>query len=205
MSRRGVVVTCVYGAEDDASILKEVCDAFDLDLVAYDKLNACARMPCGVTCFPLENTGREQGAYVRYVLDHYDDLPDTIYFVPTPLDKHDRLRRFLALLDDDSGRSGCEPWTLGGLDEFVIGFHDGRSLVPADVRPFRAWYDAFVGPWVPWDPAAPGPAYNGVMRSSRARILAKPRAVYVALAAQLGAACDTEVGHYMERAMGAVF
>jgi hypothetical protein len=201
----GVVVTSVYGAEDDVAILREVCEAAGLDLVVYDKLNACARVlgDRRVRCIPLANVGREQGTFVRYVLDHYDRLPDTVYFVPTPLDKHDRLRRFMALLA--SGKTGCEDWTLSGLDDFTIGFHDGRDLVPAAVRPFRAWYDAFVGPWVPWDPAGPGPAYNGVMRTSRARILARPRAMYEALASQLAVHTDTEVAHYMERAMGAVF
>ena len=195
--------TAVYGVEDDVSTLKEICDAAGLDLVAYDKLNSCAGVPGGVRCVPLPNTGREQGTFVRYVLDAYDALPDTVYFVPTPLDKHGRLRRFLALLDSD--KTGCEPWTLGGLDDFTIDFHDGRHLAPAAVRPFRAWYDAFVGPWVPWDSSGAGPAYNGVMRTSRARILARPRAMYAALAEQLAVHVDTEVAHYMERAMGAVF
>lgn len=202
---RDAVVTTVYGDEGGVAILREVCEAAGLDLVVYDKLNACAGVlgDRRVRCVPLPNTGREQGSFVRYVLDHYDRLPDTVYFVPTPLDKHDRLRRFMALLA--SGKTGCEDWTLSGLDDFTIGFHDGRELVPAAVRPFRAWYDAFVGPWVPWDPAGPGPAYNGVMRTSRARILARPRAMYEALAAQLAVHADTEVAHYMERAMGAVF
>lgn len=160
-------------------------------------------MPEGVTvCRSLPNTGREQGAFVRYVLDFYDALPDTIYFVPTPLDKHDRLRRFLKMLDCPRA-TGCE--VLDGLDNFEIQYHDGRHLVPADVRPFKKWYDAYVGPWVPWDPAGPGPAYNGIMKSSRQRILKHPRDMYVSLDAQLSAHCDTEVGHYMERAMGAVF
>ena len=198
----GVVVTSVYGAEDDVAILQEVCEAAGLDLVVYDKLNACSNV-LGARCIPLANVGREQGTFVRYVLDHYDCLPDTVYFVPTPLDKHDRLRRFLALLE--SGKTGCEDWTLSCVDDFSIGFHDGRDLVPAPVRPFRAWYEAFVGPWVPWDPDGPGPAYNGVMRTSRARILARPRAMYESLASQLAVHSDVEVGHYMERAMGAVF
>ncbi len=201
---QGVVVTAVYGAEDDVCTLKEICDASGLDLVAYDKRNACAHMPGDVVCYSLENTGREQGTFVRYVLDHYDDLHDVVYFVPTPLDKHARLRRFLNLLDHPD-KTGCEAWTLGGLDDFVIPFHDGRHLVPADVRPFRAWYDAYVGPWVPWDPAAPGPAYNGIMKSSRDRIRAHPRDMYASLDAQLSVHNDTEVAHYMERAMGAIF
>ena len=62
-----------------------------------------------------------------------------------------------------------------------------------------------MGPWVPWDPDARGPAYNGVMRTTRDRILRHPPRMYAAILEQLGVHADTEVAHFMERAMAAAF
>ena len=203
-----VAVACVYGAEDDVATLRRACDAENVQLVVYDKMNACRLVPRGVACVPSPNVGREQHAFVQYVLDAYDDLPDEGFFIPTPLAKHDRFARFVRLL---AGEARGE-WTadghfrtLGYEADFTIREHEGRALVHADVAPFKAWYDEFVGPWVPWDPDARGPAYNGVMRTTRDRIRRHPPRMYAALLEQLGAHADTEVAHFMERAMAAVF
>ena len=207
MTRR-VAVTCVYGAEDDVAALRRVCDAEKMELVVYDKLNGCRLMPSGTACVPSPNVGREQHAFVQYVLDTYDDLPDEVFFIPTPLAKHDRLERFMSLLAGEARGEWTSDGhfrTLGYEAHFTIYDHEGRVLVPARVEPFKAWYDAFVGPWVPWDPDARGPAYNGVMRTTRDRILRHPPRMYAELFEQLGVHADTEVAHFMERAMAAVF
>lgn len=60
---------------------------------------------------------------------------------------------------------------------------------------------------VPWNDAAEGqgPAYNGVMRTTRDRIRRHPRHMYESLLNQLAEHDKCEAGHYMERAMGAAF
>jgi hypothetical protein len=203
-----VAVTCVYGAEDDVAELRRACDAENVGLVVYDKMNECRLMPHGIACVPSPNVGREQHAFVQYVLDTYDDLPDEIFFIPTPLAKHDRFARFKSLL---AGEARGE-WTSDGHfrtlnceAHFTIHCHEGRFLVPACVEPFKAWYEEFIGPWVPWDPKARGPAYNGVMRTTRDRILRHPPRMYAELLRQLSVHTDTEAAHFMERAMAAAF
>lgn len=189
-----VVVMSTCGNADDVSRVQDVCTRRGFDLVVYDKCNECKDSQ---KCTILPNVGREQGTWLRYVIDNWPNFPRKILFLPSPIDKYDRLTRGLTMVDND--HSGDE---IGQWEDFTLDSWNGTVLIPAETRPFKAWYEKHVGPW---NPKTPDVYYNGVMETTRDRILSKSKEFYKNLHDQVSVGTNTEVGHYLERSMGSVF
>ena len=98
------------------------------------------------------NLGRDYGAFVWYIVQHYNELEGSYVFTSANLDKHDRRKRLRERL-----RPGYAPAPLasrprrsGTVDAaFECSFYQTRrgrrSLAPAAPRPFGKWFEAHVG------------------------------------------------------------
>ena len=199
-----VVVVADCGYTNDLLKIKDACIERRFDLMVYDKCNFCQGLPEGVYGRPLRNQGREQQTFVQFVITYYDTLPENIVLIPTPLDKHDRERRFFGLLDNPNS-TGCAGNISDSEYEFTLDDYTPEyPILPASVRPFGKWFDAFVGKW---DDSAPGPCWNGLMRTTRERIHSHPIEFYIKINEEVTRENHNspEAGHFMERCMESVF
>lgn len=198
-----VVVVADCRHEGDVVTIRNECTAKGAQLIVYDKCNFCQHVPPDVYARPLINRGREGHTFLHFVIRHYHRLPEMMVFLPGNLQKHDRLARFLAIMDDPDS-SGCPGSVLRGMYEFVLDDYEGAPMYPASVRPFGKWFERFVGPW---SEEGAGPCWNGIMRTTRAKVLSHPlefyRAIYDDL--MLSPETSTEAAHFLERSMMPVF
>jgi hypothetical protein len=183
-----VVVMSICGNVDDVEDVKKIWKG---KLVVYDKCNECQDTP---NCKVLPNIGREQHTWLTYVIDNYYLLPNEIFFLPAPIYKHDRLKKFQ--------ERSTNPEILGIHENFILDEWNDFKLEQAPIRPMRAWFEKYIGTWNPYSQCV---SLNGYMRVTRNGILKRPRKFYIELRKQFGNFKETEVGHYFERAMGEVF
>jgi len=185
------VVMSVCGNREDVEKVR----AEGYDTIVYDKCKSCEGIP---DCKVLDNVGREQGTWVQYALDNYDNLPVHIVFLPAPIDKYNRFDRAKNMINTGAVEGG----PIGDHENFTLDHWDGKDLVKSDVRPFRAWYENNIGSW---DPNAKGVHYNGVIRTTGEKIRQKSKDFYQNLHRQLTVHNNLEVAHYMERSSGVIF
>lgn len=192
---KSVAVISSCGNIDD---VLELCEEFSLEPVIYEKCSDC-KVPTGVACTRRMNVGREQETFLYYIVTHYDDLPNEIVFIAAPLSKHERLQRLRKILKD--GTIGCE----GDIDDqsdFYLDSHMGSEVEPASIRPFKNWHNEFIKPWSQREKSA---CWNGLMKTTKERILSKSKTFYETLLSQVNSHNSPEAGHYMERSMGSIF
>ena len=189
---RTAVVMSICGNVDDVNYVKTLWDG---ELVVYDKCNQCDGLK---DCTVLPNVGREQGTWVTYVLENYDNLPEHIIFLPAPVHKHDRIGRFIKIINGETLHGNI----IGDHENFILEHWSGNDLVPADIRPFRKWFEHNIGTW---DPSIRGVFDNGIMKTTGKSIRQKSKDFFENLSRQLSVDNNTEVAHFMERSMGAVF
>jgi len=192
-------IVAVASACSDVSDIKELCHDHDVDLIVYDKCGNCKSAPDGVKCIPRKNVGREQETFLGFVIDNYENLPDEILFIAMPLHKHSRKERIIQMIKNDI--VGCHT-LLESQSDFTIDEHEGKPQHPAPIRPFKAWFETFVGPW---NSSLKSVCWNGIMKTNKERILQKPKSFYQTLLNQLSTHDSHEVGHFMERSMGSVY
>ena len=185
------VVMSVCGNQDD--VRKVRAEGYDTEV--YDKCKSCEGIP---DCKVLDNVGRDAGTWVQYALENYDNLPEHIVFLPAPIHKYDRFNRAKDMINN--GAVDGRP--IGEHENFKIDHWDGNDLVPAETRPFRAWYEKNIGPW---DPNAKGVHYNCVLRTTRDKIRKNSKEFYQNLHRQLTVHNNLEVVHYLERSFGSIF
>ena len=185
------VVMSVCGNREDVEKVR----AEGYDTIVYDKCKSCEGIP---DCKVLDNVGRDAGTWVQYALENYDNLPDHIVFLPAPIHKYNRFGRAQDMINTGAVEGG----PIGEHEHFTLDHWDGNNLVPAEVRPFRAWYERNIGSW---DPNAKGVHYNCVMRTTRDKIRKNSKDFYQNLHRQLTVHNNLEVVHYLERSFGSIF
>lgn len=178
-------------------------------IIIYDKCDFCRSMPAEddliVLVRPLPNVGREMGTFLYFVIQHYDNLPEEFILSAANFSKHRRLDRVIDLIEhpdkrrDPSSHCGV---LYSELRNFTLPIYEGTPLVLAPTRPFGAWFETHVGPWIE---GSLGPCWNGIMGSTRARIHRHPIDFYENLYKQCTIHSNFEAGHFLERAMGAIF
>jgi len=92
---------------------------------------------------------------------------------------------------------------LSRLRRARVDWWAGRYLLPASPRPFGRWFAAHVGDGRLLN--ATTVCLNGVWRTSRSRILQRPKAYYRHLAEQTNVGNLVEAAQYTEFAAGAIF
>jgi len=105
--------------------LVEMCSTRDCRVHVSNKNSSCdAYEGMDVTCDMVkENRGRDAASALEYVISHYDELPPTVYFVPTS-EKWNRLARVQFLVDASPAPFDC----LRSEARRRVGFEGGRIL-----------------------------------------------------------------------------
>ena len=198
-SEKLVVVAAECGAENDARDLQKYCKNNDAKLMAFDKCNFCKHIPIDIWCRPLANVGRESETYLNFVLTNYENLPERIAFMPTPIDKHGRMNDLDNYISQNI--EGCtNRFVMPVLENFTLDEWGGHKLLPAVDRPLKNWYEKHVGVW-----SSDSACWFGLVMSSRDRITKKKLDFYENLHRQTTGSSHTEVGHYIERSLSAIF
>lgn len=194
-----VHVAADCGHDDGVKIMSDICNANNIEMVIYDKCNFCKHIPDGIYCRPLRNTGREQATYLYFVIKHYNNLPNIIFFCPANT-KHNRVKKLKAMIENNGlncGNGKVDP--LGG--KFIINKYEGKKVDPAFIRPFKNWFEYYIDD----HSKAEKPCWNGTMRTSKERIMRNPLYKFINLYKTLIDTNNPESGHFMERAMANVF
>jgi hypothetical protein len=167
----------------------------------------------------LPNVGRDYHSYLTYIITNYDNLPDVVLFLPgsVPLkEKYDKALRFANVaLECREAVDALFHLPLAGnllpsLYNFEIDYWKSRDANNAEttqdtihrsaIRPFGKWFEHHFSikniPMV-W--------YCGVLVATRERIRKIPLQTYINVHEELSQHSNSEVGHYMERAMAALF
>lgn len=182
--------------------IKSFCDEHgNVQLILYDKCGFCKNVPNGVYCRPLANVGREGGAFLYFVATYYESLPLHIAFLPSNIRKHDRMSRMRKMYKDNT--HGCSrPWFNIPYD-FTFDEYEGQMLHPEHVRPYGKWYEKYIGSW---DSHPENVCVNGLMRTTRDRILQRPRQFYTNLLDAVDNDTDpSELPHFLERSLFTIF
>jgi hypothetical protein len=198
-----VVVTADCGDVDDVHMIVEKCTRFNVKLLMYDKCNFCHHAPVGVYCRPLKNEGRDPNTYLVFVMRYYENLPANIIFIPGN-NKHSRMNRLEKMLIGKVPDSNCETnidaWN--NQADFTLNDYDGKVLIPSYTKPFKAWYERFIGLW---NSNQPGVCWNCVMHTTRERIQRHPKSFYASLLEELSGGEALETVHFFERSMRSIF
>lgn len=181
-------------------------------------------------CHTVTNYGSENYAYLKHIVDHYDDgLAAITVFTMGSVMKQEwdfllcrKLNYVLSFLDSDakqrnfSGYATMAEMTPGKWIPFDPSFDlasfraysggESRQLCPASARPLDKWYQKFIGANLT-RALLTGIQYNGVFAASRERIRTWPKSVYEGLLKEMehcGPGVPHVAGHYMERAWKAM-
>ena len=194
-----VVADCNNGNE--ILELNIICNENDIQMIIYDKCNFGKHVSSELYCRPLKNVGREQSTYVYFVINNYEYLPNIIYLLPGNIHKHNRIGRFVDILKNNNDKYNyCS--ILDGQQDFILNDYEGVQLKPASIRPFKKWFEKYVGEW---DNNMLGPCWNGIMQTNKDRILRHSKDYYYRLYNDINVYNNGEVAHYAERSMAAIF
>ena len=150
------------------------------------------------------NVGREQGVYLDYIVNNYDDLPERIYMTPSNLSKHDRKKRFESIINGKEISCASNGRKIKVHENFSISEYEDGPQIAAVHSPFGKWYDHIYGNWAK-DKDKVKSCYNGMIGTTRELIHRHPRSFYEELSKQVNVGSAVEVGHFLERTMGKTF
>ena len=165
----------------------------------------------------IPNLGREAYAYLRYIIDNYDNLCDTIIFVQAGLCAHadvfaDSILMEAAIIS----RLRTETQNCGhscNAAVYDIGFYSAHprfrpslyhSHVHAAEQSFGDWFKKYVDELLP-DHRQLKWFKNAVFGVSKAHIQSRSRAYYEELLLQFASSAEHDVDHYFERAWFYIF
>jgi hypothetical protein len=165
---------------------------------------------------PVENVGRCDHTYLYHVIQNYDNLADITVFLPGSSDmdlKYDVAKEVVNESENTKNtyftnytESVYDEFKDFSLDEWVTSYDGNKTinneskLTLANIRPFGEWYKAHFG-----DKITTKYAYYGIFAVHKKHILQHPVEYYKDLIKELEVSSNPEVGHYFERAWGAVF
>ena len=156
------------------------------------------------------NVGRDYGAFVWYIVNHYESLEGSYVFTSANLDKHDRRKRLRERLRPGYAPAPrkARPRRSGTVDAaFACDFYQTRrgrrSLAPAAPRPFGNWFEAHVGSMRTFYQS--GEYANGLVVTDARTLRSRPRTFWAGLLAQLSTDNAPEAGHFVEKASTFLF
>lgn len=168
----------------------------------------------------LENVGRESDTYLRYIIDHYDNLPEVIVFTQARIEDHrgsDDVSYLLQLKND--------AYSFGKSAPFITHYKSNDGLCCWDPQwncprkdnsdyflhnhylnhnriPFSDWFKLHVNPVYP----EPIHIYrNGIFALRKEIVLKYPKERYVKLREHVTHHINPAEGHFFERAWYHIF
>lgn len=161
----------------------------------------------------LPNIGRESHTYLHYIIEHYDNLPDVVFFTQG-CDDHIKAEQILKCCMILLERSNNFGFITNHLEERMIDniyftsdhrFHvwNGDFLYPAECN-FKEWFTKYI--CSSFDFSTPllisFAACFGVRKEL---ILSRSKDYYKSLIEHLSVHRNTEVGHFFERSWLYIF
>lgn len=162
----------------------------------------------------LPNVGRESQTYLHYIIEHYDNLPDIVFFTQG-CDDHinsQQIIQCISTLFDPRNRNinfftnKIVARMFNNIyfteDHRYISFK-GESLHPAECN-FKEWFTKYICPSFDYS----GPLYisfGACFAVRKEAILSRSKEYYNTLIEQLNTHINTEVGHFFERSWIYIF
>lgn len=200
LKERHVMVSADCGSKDEIDVLDKICKENGIQLIVYDKCQSCNNAKKGVNCKTLPNIGRDANTTLYYIIKNYHNLPKVMYFVPSTIYKHNRLGKLKEILANKD--MTCETASKLKNDEnFILDEYDGKKLLKSDIRPFKKWYIKHVGEWDDNGDIC----FNIIFKTTREKVLRKPKSYYINLYNQVNRVDSDETVHYMERSIHSIF
>jgi len=191
-----------------------------LNILCYNKGprvpdNCTDQRGCKVVSLP--NVGRESHTYLYHIINNYDNLAEVTLFMPGSWMLENKRERTLSTLRraiesrntvfegmmhsnvlTDLYDFKLEEWKSTNSENATI--NPEKALEQSPIRPFGKWYEANFG-----NTEIQVVSYFGIFAVSRQHIRQHPKAYYEKLLTYVDKSSNPEVGHYLERAWGAVF
>lgn len=157
------------------------------------------------------NVGREAYSYLKYIVDHYEALPDVVAFVQgNPYDN----TRFLSISDhefvkaliEEAERDGISTMTMLPCYETTADYGIDLWYTPVDpspVRPFGEWFKTFIGFELPVNPLQWIPAAQFAVRKDH--IMQHPKSFYIKLMRMIDHHSNPEEVYFLERSWYLIF
>ena len=166
----------------------------------------------------LENVGMDVYGYIVYIVENYKNLPNVLFFINGGTDKSQAKQSKLAHLLNNwqsvYSQGYVDPEPQPAISDFYLDEWETNNalnrnpnhskLTPAIVRPFRKWYESFVGPWENVEKS--GVSFMNILAVRRDRVLQHNIDLYAQLKYQLEiGGLQSEVAHYIERTFRSLF
>jgi hypothetical protein len=189
-----------------------------IQYIVYNKgsdSNFCKSNVVSVVALP--NLGRCDHTFLHHIVENYGTLDPVVVMLPGSIDisfKKEKAAKIVAHAIR-TGRPGfvVNEWldvrtrfADFTLDEWAcihaanVSANSEKTLTPSALRPFGVWYDAHFGAF-----RAKFYGIHGIFAVSPAMVKARSQGAYASLLHELKVSSNPEVGHYLERAWGAVF
>lgn len=171
----------------------------------------------------LPNVGRESHSFMWYIINHYDNLPETIFFSLGGVNSNNmKYQKFLFVVKNLAKVKDLGIVTVPGhlsfryspfdydftLDEWksstISNNNDEFKLIPSCLRPFGKWYETYISNDLT-KISKYGVSYNSIFCTTNDAIRKYPKSLYEALYDQLSVGDNIEVGHYIERVYFSMF
>lgn len=174
--------------------------------------------PEGMKVVNVENVGRCDHTYIYHVVKNYDNLAQHTMFLPGSCNMPNKMYKarwwieeiektdkgvFIGLNTNDGIKNDLYSFQL---DEWSASDDKNKSLNPesslklSDLRPFGKWFEKHFK-----DIKVPFYTLGGIMGIEKENILQHPKSYYEGFLSELDKHSNPEVGHYYERAWGAIF
>ena len=191
----------------------------ELNVICYNKGtqqldDVCKPPTCNI--ISLKNVGRESHTYLYHIIKNYENLaPVTIFLPGSAMDDHKKqialgvdknvlktkttvLRGDYGTFPDDIYDYKIDEWKSTNSNNKSVNSEKNLELAP--IRPYGKWFESRFG-----DIKVPIFCYYGIFAVAKEHIKQNPKSFYEKLLKDLDKSSNPEVGHYMERAWGAVF
>lgn len=162
----------------------------------------------------LPNVGRESQTYLHYIIEHYDNLPDIVFFTQgcdDHINSQDIIKCIASLLDPMNINinfitTKIEARMINNVyfteDHRFISWK-GESLHPAECN-FKEWFKIYIYP--SFDYSEPlYISFGACFAVRKEAILSRSKEYYNILIEQLNTHNNTEVGHFFERSWIYIF
>ena len=191
----------------------------ELNIICYNKGtqqidDVCKPPTCSI--INLKNVGRESHTYLYHIIKNYNNLaPVTIFLPGSAMDDHKKhitlgvvnkvlqtgtsvFRGDYGTFPDEIYNFQIDKWKSTNNNNKLI--NPENELVMSPIKPYGKWYEANFGKL-----KVKTFCYYSIFAVSKEHIIQHPVEKYKKLLQQLEGSSNPEVGHYMERAWGAVF
>lgn len=190
----------------------------DYDVIVYNKgkNEDFVKSPKIIKIESIPNVGRESHSYLYHIIYQYDNLADITIFLPGTVDfKYKKEDSIKLIRDVEAKKTTCFLEKVSDLYEKFKNFqmekyasryqqnfkvNSENDLSPAPYRPFGKWFHSHWG-----NKKVTNMSFSGIFAVHKKDILQHPKSYYEDLIKELEVSSNPEVGHYFERAWGAVF